>query len=111
MFIFFARFGLLSGHRLEKKKLLARLIICSLCTVTICNFRGLDFGSDCLYAVAKCKRTPNMFTLVRKEKKSFMYFSIYINKPRLCQGSKNKFHFKRTYTSCTDDVRVKVPSF
>ena len=38
VFIFFVRFGLLSGHRLEKKKLLARLIICSLCTLTICNF-------------------------------------------------------------------------
>ena len=36
--LFLVRFGLLSGH-LGGKELLTRLTICSLCNLTICNFR------------------------------------------------------------------------
>ena len=43
------RFGLLSGHLLEKKTLLTRLtILCSLCILTISRFSYFMFGSGCL---------------------------------------------------------------
>ena len=90
----------------KKKKLLARLIICSLCTLTICNFNYFPFEGwiwvliACIHTVAKQYTNANEhITCLRYfgKTKSFMYFSININIPRLCQGSQNKFHFKRTY--------------
>ena len=61
------------------------------------------------------KRTPNIFyasTYSSKSKNQSGILSIFINKPSLCRGSKTPiFHFKTTYTSCTDEVPVKKPSF
>ena len=39
--------------------------------------------------VQSYKRTPNIFYASSKSKNQLMYFSISINKPRLCRGSKS----------------------
>ena len=41
--------------------------------------------------VQSYKRTPNIFYASSKSKNQLMYFSISINKPRLCRGSKSYF--------------------
>ena len=60
--------------------------------------------------VQSYKRTPKIFDAISKSKNQLMYFSISINKQRLCRGSKSYFISKRRM-SCKDEVRVKVPSF
>ena len=54
--------------------------------------------------------SPYIFTLVQKVKIGHKKSRFYKQKkalPRLCK----LFHLKMTCTFCTDDVRVKVPSF
>ena len=46
------------------------------------------------------------FTLVQKVKHRVNKIHAFLNKAILCQ-----FHLKMTCTSCTDEVREKVPSF
>ena len=41
------------------------------------------------------KRTPNIFYASSKGKNKLCIFSIFINKPRLCRGSKSYFISKR----------------
>ena len=54
--------------------------------------------------------SPDIFTLVQKVKIGHIKLMLYKQTkalPRLCK----LFHLKMTCTFCTDDVRVKVPSF
>ena len=45
--------------------------------------------------VQSYKRTPNIFYASSKSKNQLMYFSISINKPRVCRGFKSYFISKR----------------
>ena len=51
-------------------------------------------------------RSPYICTLVQKLKHRVYKIHAFLNK-RLCK----LFNFKKTCTSCTDEVREKVPSF
>ena len=56
-------------------------------------------------------RSPYIFTLVQNVKHRVYKIRAFLNEailwPRLCK----LFHLKMTCTSCTDEVREKVPSF
>ena len=55
-----------------------------------------DFEGFIPYTLVQSyKRTPNIFYASSKSKNQLMYFSISINKPRLCRGSKRYFISKR----------------
>ena len=68
-------------------------------------------GVICMYTLPPTPNwSPYIFTLVQKVKlghKNPCFYKQAKAFPRLCK----LFHLKMTCTFCTDDVRVKVPSF
>ena len=63
------------------------------------------------YTETKLKLFTIHFTLVQKVKHSVYKFMFFLNAAILCGDSGKLFHLKMTCTSCTDEVREKVPSF
>ena len=57
--------------------------------------------------------SPYIFTLVQKVKHRIckIHVCFFLSEELLCQDSASFFHLKMTCTSCTYEVREKVPSF
>ena len=79
----------LVGVRIFRNFMVSKLVNKCLTVETVTPFSSLF--RICTTLVQSHKRTPNIFYASSKRKNQLMFFSISINKPRLCRGSKSYF--------------------